>query len=436
MRLVLRKCISPRGEVKVSGDKSITHRGFIIGAVARGRSVLRGYSRCQDCVATLKTLRELGIFTEESESTVSIQGKGLGGLTEPDDVLNCENSGTTMRLLAGLLSGQDFFSVLTGDGSLRRRPMSRIIQPLSQMGAEIRARSGGRFAPLSIQGSTLKSIDYTLPVASAQVKSAILLAGLCADGETIVEEPYPTRDHTERMLALFGAKIEKAGERTILRGEDSNLEAKELIVPGDLSSAAYFIVLASLARDSEILLKDVGVNPTRTGILDALEMMGAGISFLNRRTVSNEPVADLMIKSGGLEGREVSGKLIPRLIDEIPVLAVAATQAEGVTVVRDAAELRVKETDRIKAIVKELKKMGAKIEEREDGFTVEGPTRLYGASCSSFGDHRIAIALAIAGLIADGVTTIDGAECIDISFPEFIPTARKVCGEDRLTTQD
>ena len=432
----MRKCTSPKGEVRVSGDKSITHRGFIISAIARGRSVLHGYSRCQDCAATLKTLQKLGISIEESESTVSIQGRGLGGLAESDDVLDCGNSGTTMRLLAGLLSGQDFLSVLTGDDSLRKRPMGRIIQPLSQMGADIRARGGGRFAPLSIEGGKLKPIDYTLPVASAQVKSAILLAGLYAGGETIVEEPYPTRDHTERMLALFGAKIEKAGMRTVLRGEDSNLEAKELVVPGDLSSAAYFIVLGSLAHDSEILLKDVGVNPTRTGILDVLKLMGVDVSVLNLRTVSNEPVADLMIKSGRLMGREISGELIPRLIDEIPVLAVAATQAEGITVVKDAVELRVKETDRIRAMVGELRKMGAQIEEREDGFTVEGPTRLYGASCSSFGDHRIAIALAVAGLIAEGVTTIDGAECIDISFPEFIATARKVCGEDSLTTQD
>ena len=429
------KCTSPKGEVKVSGDKSITHRGFIVGAIAQGTSVLRGYSRCQDCVATLKTLQKLGMSIEESKSTVSIQGRGLDGLAEPGDVLDCGNSGTTMRLLAGLLSGQDFLSVLTGDGSLRKRPMDRIIQPLSQMGAEIRARGGDRFAPLSIKGSQLKSIDYTLPVASAQVKSAILLAGLYADGETIVEEPKTTRDHTERMLALFGAKIEKAGKRIVLREKDK-LEAKELIIPGDISSAAYFIVLGSLAHDSEILLKDVGVNPTRTGILDVLEMMGADISVLNRRTVSNEPVADLMIRCQRLKGREISGELIPRLIDEIPVLAVAATQAKGITVVKDASELRVKETDRIKAIVGELKKMGAKIEERKDGFAVEGPTRLYGASCSSFGDHRIAIALAIAGLVAEGVTTIDGAECIDVSFPEFIPVARKVCGEDSLTTQD
>jgi 3-phosphoshikimate 1-carboxyvinyltransferase len=434
MKLLLRKCISPKGEIKMGGDKSITHRGLIIGAIAQGKTVVHGYSRCADCMATLEIFKQLGISIKDSGSTISIEGKGLDGFVEPDDVLDCKNSGTTMRLLAGVLSGQNFFSVLTGDSSLRKRPMQRIIRPLDQMGAEIRSRCGG-FAPLGIKGGKLKSIDYKLPVASAQVKSAILLAGLYADEETIVEEPKLTRDHTERMFSLFGAKVEKEDKRIILK-KKNKLNAQELIIPGDISSAAYFIALACLAPGSELYLKDIGVNPTRTGILDVLKMMGADISVVNTRTVSNEPIAGLMIKYSKLKTREISGQLIPRLIDEMPILAVAATQVQGITVIKDAAELRVKETDRISAIVVGLKDMGAKIEEKKDGFVVEGPTRLYGAQCNSFGDHRIAMALTIAGFIADGQTIIDGAECISISFPEFITLAKTVCGEANVTIQD
>ncbi len=431
MRIVLKKCPTPRGEIKVNGDKSITHRGLIIGAITEGRTLLSGYSRGRDCMSTLKNLGELGIEVLESESTISIQGKGLGGLTEPDDVLDCENSGTTMRLLAGLLSGQDFFSVLTGDSSLRKRPMDRIIKPLRKMGAEIHARGGDRFAPLSIKGGNLASINYTLPVASAQVKSAILLAGLSTDGETTVLEPSPTRDHTERMLKLFGARIKKSSKTIILKGKD-RLTPHELSIPGDISSASYFIVLASIAQNGEVLLKDVGINPTRTGILEVLKIMGADISTVNKRDVSNEPTADILVKSSKLEGMEISGEIIPRIIDELPIIAVVATQAKGTTQVKNATELRVKETDRIKAIVEGLKKMGAKIEERKDGFIAEGPKRLHGASCKSYGDHRIAMALTIAGLIADGVTTIDDALCIKISFPEFITLVRLVCGEEYI----
>lgn len=434
MKLLLRKCISPKGEIKMGGDKSMTHRGLIIGAIAQGKTVVHGYSRCADCMATLKIFKQLGISVKESGATISIEGKGLDGFVEPDDVLDCKNSGTTMRLLAGVLSGQNFFSVLTGDSSLRQRPMNRIIKPLHQMGAEIRSRCGG-FAPLGIKGCKLKSIDYKLPVASAQVKSAILLAGLYADEETIVEEPKLTRDHTERMFNLFGAKVEKEDKKIILK-EKNKLNAQELVIPGDISSAAYFIALACLASDSELYLKEIGVNPTRTGILDVLKMMGADISVVNARTVSNEPIAGLMIKYSKLKASEISGPLIPRLIDEIPILAVVATQAQGITVVKDAAELRVKETDRIRAIVAGLKNMGAKIEEKKDGFVVEGPTRLYGAQCSSFGDHRIAMALTIAGFIADGQTIIDGTECISISFPEFITLAKTVGGEANVTIQD
>jgi 3-phosphoshikimate 1-carboxyvinyltransferase len=427
MNLLLKKCASVRGEIRVGGDKSMTHRALIVGAVAEGKTFLHGYSKCADCMATLNVLKKLGIIIEETESTVTIHGRGLNGLTEPEDVLDCENSGTTMRLFAGLLSGQDFYSVLTGDSSLRKRPMDRVTQPLHMMGANIIARSNGRFAPLSIKGGKLKSIEYKLPVASAQVKSAILLAGLYADGYTIIEEPNITRDHTERILNLFGVEIERKSNKIILK-KSKRLQAKEIIIPGDISSAAYLIALATIIPETEIQLNNVGMNPTRIGILDALKTMGADISVLNFKTLSNEPVADLVVKHKMLKGMEISGKLVPRLIDEIPIIAVVATQAEGITVVKDAQELRVKETDRIKTIVIELKKMGAKIDEKEDGFIVEGPTRLRGATCNTFGDHRIAMTLTIAGLVADGITKIDDVHCIGISFPEFIQRIKEVCG--------
>ena len=431
MIIELMKCSAPRGEIKVNGDKSITHRGLIIGSIAEGITLLRGYSTSADCMSTLKILKGLGVKIMEFESTIFIQGKGLCSLTEPEDVLDCENSGTTMRLLAGLLSGQDFFSVLTGDNSLRKRPMDRIIKPLQKMGAEIRAREKDMFAPLSIKGGNLTSINYKLPVASAQVKSAILLAGLYADGETTIEEQYPTRDHTERMLKLFGSKIEKSGNVITLK-EKNNLIAYKLSIPGDISSASYFITLASISQNGELFLKDIGINSTRTGILEVLEMMGADISILDKREVSNEPIANILVKSGKLKGIDISGEIIPRIIDELPIIAVAASQAKGTTRVRNAAELRVKETDRIKAIVNNLKKMGAQIEEQKDGFIVEGPKRLNGTLCNSYGDHRIAMSLAIAGLISDGVTTIENAECIKISFPEFITQIRMICGEESV----
>lgn len=434
MKIVVNNCSAPRGEIKVNGDKSITHRGLIIGSIAEGRTLLRGYSKGIDCMSTLKILKDFGIEIFESESTILIQGRGLGGLAEPENVLDCENSGTTMRLLAGLLSGQDFFSVLTGDNSLRKRPMDRIINPLLKMGAEIHARDENIFAPLSIKGGNLTAIDYKLPVASAQVKSSILLAGLYADGKTTIEEPYPTRDHTERILKFFGSKIEKSGNLITLKEKDI-LISHELFIPGDISSASYFIVLASITQNGELFLKDVGINPTRTGILDILEMMGADISILNRRDVSNEPIADILVKNSKLNAIDISGEIIPRIIDELPIIALAATQAKGITKVKNAAELRVKETDRIKAIVENLKKMGAQIEEQKDGFIVEGPKRLNGTLCNSYGDHRIAMSLAIAGLIANGATTIENAECIKISFPEFSTLIRTVCVEECIRTE-
>lgn len=374
MNLILKRTRSLNGEIRVGSDKSITHRGIILGAIGEGKTVLNCYSRCADCLTTSNNFRKLGIEIKETGSAISIEGRGLDGLREPYDILDCENSGTTIRLLAGLLAGQKFFSVLTGDSSLRRRPMKRVIEPLTQMGAEIYGRDGSQFAPLVIRGRKLQAIDYKLPVASAQVKSAILLAGLYAEGETIVEEPGNLRDHTERMLDFFDVKVKRKDQKMAIEGR-CRPKGREIFVPGDISSAAYFIVFASLCPESEILLKGIGVNPTRTGIFDVMKMMGAEISFLNEQAVSNEPTADLLVKHSVLKATEISGTLVPRLIDELPIIAVAATQARGTTVVKDAKELRVKETDRIKAIVRELKKMGGKIEEREDGFIVEGPTR-------------------------------------------------------------
>ncbi len=435
MKLIVRKKAAPKGEIKISGDKSITHRAFVIASLAQGRSIIRGYSHCADCMASLNVMRKLGVNLEQQPSAIYVEGKGPAGFSEADDVLDCGNSGTTMRLCAGVLSGQKFLSVLTGDGSLRKRPMDRIVKPLSMMGAQIHARGDGKFAPLCIIGGPLKSVEYTLPIASAQVKSAILLAGLYAEGETVVREPYPTRNHTELMLNHFGAKVTKDNDRIILKNK-SRLEAREITIPGDISSAAYFIALGSIVPHSDLILKGIGINPTRTGILEVLTAMGAKIIFSDSRIVSNESIADLVVKSARLKGTVISGELIPKLIDEIPIMAVIATQAEGVTEIKDASELRVKETDRIEAIVNELKKMGAEIVEREDGLTVKGPTRLQGASCASFGDHRIAMALTIAGLIADGETTIDDAECIDVSFPEFTAILRTVCDEECVAAED
>jgi 3-phosphoshikimate 1-carboxyvinyltransferase len=435
MQLILRRSRIPKGTLSIGGDKSITHRSFIIASIAQGESVIHGYSRCVDCRSTLSIVEKLGISVQRYKDKIVIKGNGLDGLREPDNVLDCGNSGTTMRLFSGVLSGGDFYSVLTGDSSLRTRPMDRIIKPLNMMGADIQARGGGRFAPLGIQGRVLKSIYYTLPVASAQVKSAILLAGLYADGETVVEEPRATRDHTERMFSLFGTPVNRTGEKIILK-KNRRLEASEVFIPGDISSAAYFIALGSIAKGAEILIKGVGVNPTRTGLLEVLNQMGADLKVMNSGVKSNEPVADLRIKNTRLKGIEISGSLIPRLIDEIPIIAVVATQAEGVTIVKDASELRVKETDRIKAVVCALKKMGAEIEERNAGFKVEGPTKLSGNLCTSYGDHRVAMALTIAGLIAEGVTKVDRAECINISFPEFITWARMVCGEECIVVEE
>ncbi|NPV28614.1 MAG: 3-phosphoshikimate 1-carboxyvinyltransferase [Firmicutes bacterium] len=408
------------GSCTVPGDKSISHRAALIGALAEGTTTIKNFQRGADCLSTLRCLRALGVKVEEEEGVVRVTGKGLNGLEEPEVVLDAGNSGTTMRLLLGVLAGQDLFAVITGDESLRRRPMGRVVQPLQKMGAQIWGRAGGSRAPLAIKGfPRLAPLAYRLPVASAQVKSAILLAGLNAEGTTTVIQPALSRDHTERMLRAFGASLEVRNLTVQIQGKKTRLQGREIDVPGDLSSAAFLLVAASILPESELFIRNVGINPTRAGILEALERMGAKIFVANERVQGGEPVADLQVQFSPLKGVEIKGDLIPRVIDEIPILAVAAAAAEGVTEISDAAELRVKETDRLRAITTELQKMGVDIQEKPDGLLIRGGRALRGASVSSWGDHRIAMALAVAGLIGTGPTTVRDVQCIDVSFPGF-----------------
>jgi 3-phosphoshikimate 1-carboxyvinyltransferase len=367
----------------------------------------------------------MGVKACDDGENIRIHGAGLYGLKEPDDVLDCGNSGTSMRLLTGMLAGQSFFSVLTGDRYLRNRPMGRVIEPLVGMGATIFGRSGGTRAPLAIQGCALKGISFVSPVASAQVKSALLLAGLFADGETLVTEPSLSRDHSERMLRYFGADIEPLPNGARIRG-GRVLEGQEVSVPGDISSAAFFIVAALLVPDSELVITGVGVNPTRTGIIDILLRMGASIEQMNVRETSGEPVADLLVRSSSLRGIEIGGELVPRAIDEFPIICVAAACAEGTTVLRDARELRVKETDRIAAMAANLSKAGVDVAETEDGMEITGGARLLGCTADSFGDHRIAMSMLIAGLVAKGETTVTDVGCISTSFPSFTDLLERV----------
>ena len=407
-----------RGRVHVPGDKSISHRALLLGALAEGSSQVSGFLPSGDCLATLSCLRALGVEIEiHDDTTLTIHGRGLRGLREPDGALDCARSGTTMRLLAGILAGQTFESTLTGAPQLLRRPMRRIVEPLRRQGAEIVGDDGR--APLAMRGQGLRGCDHTLAVASAQVKSALLLAGLYADGPTIVRQPGPARDHTERMLASMGAAIETRG-LTVALSPAAFLAPFSLNVPGDISSAAFLLVGAALTPGSEITVEGVGVNPTRTGLLEVLADMGVEIALSNERQQGDEPLADVTVSwTPDLRGVTVGGDTVVRMIDEFPVLAVAATQARGVTLVRDAAELRVKETDRIAAVVAELCALGAHIEPLPDGFRVHGPTPLHGAAVDSHGDHRLAMALAVAGLIAKGEVVIDNTACINDSFPGF-----------------
>ncbi len=408
-----------RGEITIPGDKSISHRSIMLGSLANGTTLVRGFLHGEDNHSTLNAFRAMGVeVAEAKDGDLCITGKGLHGLQEPADVIDCGNSGTTIRLMTGLLSGQKFFSVLTGDRYLRRRPMKRVLNPLATMGARIWGRGGGDLAPLAIQGTPLRGTSYESPIASAQVKSALLLAGLYAESETTVREPHLSRDHSERMLRYFGVDVRPfAGGVTLVPGDP--LDGREVMVPGDISSAAFFLVAALITPGSELLIRNVGVNPTRSGIIDILTAMGGSIELIDQRELSGEPVADLLVRSSRLQGIEIGGEVVPRAIDEFPVVSVAAACAEGITVIRDARELRVKETDRIAAISTELGKLGVRIVPREDGMEIEGGNPLGGGRVISHGDHRIAMSMAVAALVAAGEVDIEDTACTATSFPNF-----------------
>lgn len=420
-----------RGEPRLPGDKSISHRAVLLGTLAEGETRVENFLTAQDCLNTLAACRELGGRIEQKGACLVIHGRGAAGLTRPSRVIDCGNSGTGVRLLAGVLAGQPFDSVLTGDEQVRRRPMRRIIEPLERMGASIESEPG-HLCPLRLHGRALAGIEYGSPVASAQVKSCLLLAGLSASGATTVRLPAASRDHTERLLRHFGAAVEQGGgERgqghwSAASGEwvrvqgGSRLRGCEVSVPSDISSAAFFLVAAAIVPDADLILRHIGVNPSRTGVLDILRRMGADIRLENPREQSGEPVADLAARSAGLlRGRSISGAdLIPRLIDELPILSVAAAVAEGETVIEDAAELRVKETDRISILAGELRKIGVRVAERSDGLVIQGG-EIRGGTVDSHGDHRLAMSLAVAGLVSAEGITIERPECVDTSFPGF-----------------
>jgi 3-phosphoshikimate 1-carboxyvinyltransferase len=409
-----------KAEITVPGDKSISHRAIMLGALAKGQTAIENFLASADCLSTLKCFEQLGIKNQHSDKQVIIYGKGLNGLSSSQDVLDVGNSGTTIRLMSGVLAGQAFTSRISGDKSIQKRPMLRVVGPLREMGAKIegKAKDEDVYAPLTISGGNLSPIHYELPVASAQVKSAVLLAGLYAKGDTAVIEKNRARDHTERMLSHFGADVQIHDLTSRVRGQ-REFRAAEVDIPGDISSAAFFIVAGLLVPDSQLLIRGVGTNPTRIGIIEVLHRMGAGLEVKDEVLISEEPRANILAKGSKLKAVKIGGEIIPRIIDEIPIIAVAATQAEGITEIRGARELRVKESDRLATISSELKKMGAKVQELEDGLTIEGPTKLKGAKVKSYGDHRIAMALAIAGLIANGETVISDTDCIETSFPGF-----------------
>jgi 3-phosphoshikimate 1-carboxyvinyltransferase len=418
-----------RGTLAVPADKSISHRAAIIASLADGATRIENFLPSTTTHATLDCLRALGAEIEQiTPTSLTVRGHGLRSLREPGDILFCQGSGTTMRLLAGVCAGQNWVSILDGTPALKRRPMARIIEPLSAMGAMILARANNQLPPLAIRGGNLRGIDYRLPIASAQVKSAILLAGLFADSPTTIREPGPSRDHTERMLQACGIELQIANG-TLRMNPAAQLEipGSQFVIPNDFSSAAFFIVAALLIPHSELRLVNVGVNPTRTGLLDALRQMGARIVVENERLINGEPIGDVIVSAcDALRGIEISGDLVPRMIDEFPILAIAATQARGETIVRDARELRVKESDRIATLAHELRALGAPIEERADGFVIAGPTPLRGARVFAHHDHRLAMSLAIAGLLARGETIIEGWECVADSFPNFAETLEQL----------
>ncbi len=407
-----------KGEVKIPGDKSISHRAVMLGALAKGTTKITDFLQGADCLSTMECFRRMGIQIQNTSGEVLVHGQGLHGLAAPSDLLNVGNSGTTIRLLSGILAPQPFSATLTGDASIQKRPMKRVMEPLSQMGAKIESLSGNGCAPLRISGTPLKGIHYKTPVASAQVKSCILFAGMYADGATTVTEPVLSRDHSERMLEHFGARLTREGTAVTIQPEPQ-LAAREIPVPGDISSAAYFIAAAALVPHSEILIRNVGINPTRSGMLEVCRAMGADIQYLNERDDSGEPTADLLVRSSSLKGTVIEGAIIPALIDELPVLAVMAAFAKGETIIRNAEELKVKESDRIAFMVENLSAMGADITGTPDGMIIRGGPALHGAEIHTYKDHRIAMSFAVAALAAEGTTHIEDADCVNISYPDF-----------------
>ena len=415
------------GELVIPADKSISHRSIMFGAISKGTTIVNNFLKAEDCLSTIAVFKQLGVRITEKNEQIMIEGKGFEGLTAPSSRLDAGNSGTTMRLVLGILAGCPFTSEIAGDASLNRRPMERVMKPLREMGADLQGTAEAEFPPLKVTGNTLHGIEYHMPIASAQVKSAILFAALQAEGTTKIIEKEQSRNHTEEMIKQFGGKIQVEGKEIIVTGPQQ-LIGQEVTVPGDISSAAFYLVAASILANSEVLLKQVGINPTRTGILDVLMQMGANIE--ERQLDEQNQAADLIVRSAQLHACEIQGEIIPRLIDELPIIALAATQATGTTIIRDAQELKVKETNRIDATAEELTKMGANIEPTEDGLIIHGPTSLHGATVDSNGDHRIGMMLQIAALLTAEPVELLNPEAVNISYPEFFTDLAKLVQED------
>lgn len=412
--MVIQKIKKAAGQIKVPGDKSISHRAVMLGSLANGVTEISGFLKGADCLSTIDCFRKMGIDIDINGENVTVHGNGLRGLKKPDEMLYTGNSGTTTRLLCGILAGQNFDTSITGDASIQKRPMGRVVQPLSMMGAKIE----NEYCPLYITGTKLHGIDYKMPVASAQVKTAIILAGLYADGETVIHEIEKSRDHTELMLSAMGADL-TVDNLDITVKPTNDLTAVNVDVPGDISSAAFFLVLGAIMPNSQITVTNVGINPTRTGIIDVLKDMGANITLENVHTSAGETVADITVRSSSLKGTTVGGDIIPRLIDELPIIAVAAVFADGQTVIKDAQELKVKETNRIRAVVDEFNKCGIDITETDDGMIINGGKSIHGADFKTYGDHRMAMSLTVLAQLADGESTLDDSDCACVSYPTF-----------------